>query len=203
VGFVLTAWIGAAIPRNYEWREPDGGVTIMVASNGVHTEIIMPVRAEGIDWAETFPRGDLGDPARDYSHVAVSWGERSFFLETPTWSDFNPVTALGALAGGDALLHVAWYRQPAASETRRSFRIGAEEYRRLARSIAADLAPAQSRASHPGYGQNDRFYSARGAYHLGNTCNQWTSDRLAGAGVRTGAWTPLPGGVMQWVPAFP
>jgi hypothetical protein len=44
------------------------------------------------------------------------------------------------------------------------------------------------------------FYEAPGAYTVTNTCNQWTSDMLAEAGVRTGWWTPFAGGVMKWVP---
>ncbi|MCB2083351.1 MAG: DUF2459 domain-containing protein, partial [Sphingomonadaceae bacterium] len=51
-----------------------------------------------------------------------------------------------------------------------------------------------------GYADYDVFYDAPGTYHLGNTCNQWTSDMLAEAGIKTGWWTPFPGGVMKWVP---
>jgi hypothetical protein len=47
------------------------------------------------------------------------------------------------------------------------------------------------------------FYTARGTYHIGNTCNQWTSDQLAAAGVRIGTWSPFSGGVMKWVPDAP
>ena len=44
------------------------------------------------------------------------------------------------------------------------------------------------------------FYDAPGEYTASNTCNQWTSNMLAAAGVRTGWWTPFAGGVMKWVP---
>ena len=53
---------------------------------------------------------------------------------------------------------------------------------------------------HDGYGPQDVFYDAPGTYTVANTCNQWTSDTLAAAGVRTGWWTPFAGGVMKWVP---
>ena len=52
---------------------------------------------------------------------------------------------------------------------------------------------------HDGYGPQDVFYDAPGTYTLRNTCNQWTSNMLAAAGVRTGWWTPFAGGVMKWV----
>ncbi|MEQ8412502.1 MAG: DUF2459 domain-containing protein [Erythrobacter sp.] len=196
--FALGAWIGSSIPRNADWQEPETGVTIMVGDNGVHTEIVMPILAQGHDWRALFPPGDIANPQRPYTHVGVSWGERTFFLETPTWADLEIGNALGAIAGGDALLHVAWYVRPAPSEDYRRLTLSAKDYRALAASIAADLAPGARRFG--GYGGHDVFYPARGTYHLGRTCNQWTSDRLAGAGIRTGWWTPLAGGVMKWVP---
>lgn len=33
-----------------------------------------------------------------------------------------------------------------------------------------------------------------------HTCNQWTGDMLADAGVPVGWWTPFAGSVMKWVP---
>ena len=199
--FALAAWIGSSIPRNGDWEEPDTGVTIMVGDNGVHTEIVMPILAEGHDWRAFFPPADIEASARPYTHVAVSWGERTFFLETPTWADLELGNALGAITGGDGLLHVAWYVRPAPSEDYRRLRISPAQYRILAHAIADDLEP--DGRSFAGYASHDVFYSARGTYHLGRTCNQWTSDRLAGAGIRTGWWTPLAGGVMKWVPHAP
>ena len=61
------------------------------------------------------------------------------------------------------------------------------------------VAPAEARQHWPGYASYDTFYEARGRYTMANTCNQWTSDTLAAAGVRTGRWTPFAGGVMKWV----
>ncbi|MEM9500887.1 MAG: DUF2459 domain-containing protein [Pseudomonadota bacterium] len=202
--FLLTAWIGSSLPRNHTWKEPaetsEDAITILVGHNGIHTEIVMPVATQVIDWRGTFPLGDLREPERDYTHVGVSWGERSFFLETPTWWDLNLVTAGSALVGGDGLLHAAFYVRPAPSHDFRELRITVEEYRKLAAAIEAQLAPEDARTTYPGYASHDVFYSALGTYHLGNTCNQWTSDQLSHAGIATGLWTPLPGGVMKWVP---
>lgn len=198
--FALTGWIGSSIPRNPDWVEPDDGVTIMIGSNGVHTEIAMPIVTPEWDWRATFPASDIIASHRDYTHVAVGWGERVFFLETPTWADVNPLIVVNALTGGEGIIHVAHYVRPAPSDDYRELRITTEEYRILAQSVASQLDPAETRETLPGYSAHDVFYTARGTYHLGNTCNQWTSDQLAAAGVRIGAWSPFPGGVMKWVP---
>jgi uncharacterized protein (TIGR02117 family) len=199
--FMLTAWIGSSIPRNPDWKETTGGVEIMVETNGVHTAIVMPLTTRHKDWRENFPAGEVAASARPYTHVAVSWGEREVFLNTPTWGDLSPLTALRIVGiGGDGLLHVAHYVRPAPSDTLRPLRISIEDYRRLVAQIEAALPPLAGREVYPGYGDWDAFYDAPGRYTWRKTCNQWTSDMLAAAGIRTGWWTPFAGGVMKWVP---
>ncbi len=198
--FALAGWIGSAIPRNNEWREPERGVEIMVGTNGVHTELVMPLVTPEKDWRRDFPAADLAQAQRDYTHVAVSWGEREVFLNTPTWWDLSPMTVLRiAGVGGKGLLHVAHYVRPAPSDDFRPLTVTHEQYRRLVAAIERSL-PQGPRIRYDGYGPQDVFYEAPGEYTVTNTCNQWTSDRLAKAGVRTGWWTPFAGGVMKWVP---
>lgn len=205
--FLLSAWAGSMIPRNADWEEPtlagERSVTVLVGSNGVHTEIAMPIATPEKDWSAVFPASDIEASERPYTHVAVSWGERKFFLETPTWSQMNPLTAIRAMTGGEAVLHVAHYVRPAPASDYRELRLRPEEYSALVASVESHLIAHDTREVIPGYARHDVFYTARGIYHLGNTCNQWTADQLAAAGVRVGAWTPLPGGVMQWVPELP
>ncbi|QYU68684.1 DUF2459 domain-containing protein [Leptolyngbya sp. 15MV] len=197
--FMLAGWIGSSIPRNGDWREPAQGIEIMVETNGVHTAIVMPLVSGLKDWRADFPADDLGAPHRPYTHVSVSWGEREVFLNTPTWADLSPRAAIGAAVGGEGLLHVAHYVRPAPGPDHRVLRLRPGEYRRLVRRIEAQVRAPSQRQVMPGYEDWDVFYTAPGTYHLGNTCNQWTSDTLAAAGVRTGWWTPFAGGVMKWV----
>lgn len=198
--FLASGAVGAAIPRNAGWQEPVEGVTIMVETNGVHTALVMPILTEVKDWRADFPTSDIADPAQPYSHVAVSWGERQVFLETPTWADLSAGTILRILFhGGQGMLHVAHYAYPAPDATIRPLRITTEQYRRLVKRIEA-VVPSAPRRVHQGYYNYDVFYETTGRYSFANTCNQWTSDTLAAAGIRTGRWTPFAGGVMQWVP---
>ncbi|MFU7528293.1 TIGR02117 family protein [Qipengyuania sp. ASV99] len=204
--FALSGWIGSSLPRNSDWVEPEPGegrtVEIMVGSNGVHTEIVMPLITPEMDWRTVFPVSDIAARDRPYTHVAVSWGERAFFLETPTWWDLNPLTAIRAMTGGEAVLHIAHYVRPAPSDDYRVLRLRPEEYRMLVETVRAQLVEGERREVLPGYAAHDVFYTVRGTYHIGNTCNQWTSDQLARAGVITAWWTPFPGGVMKWLPDF-
>ena len=198
--FLLSAWIGSSIARNGDWREPERGVEIMVETNGVHTALVLPLVTAERDWGRVFPLGDIARPDRPYTHVSVSWGERQVFLETPTWWDLKASTVLRiAGVGGEGLLHVAYYVRPAPAEDIRPLRLTRAEYRRLLAAIDRAL-PRGEWVAHRGYDDYDAFYEAPGRYTVRNTCNQWTSDTLAAAGVKTGWWTPFAGGVMKWVP---
>lgn len=199
--FLLSAWVGSSIPRNRDWRETPDGVEIMVETNGVHTAIVMPLVTLQKDWRQDFPAGDLTAPYDPYTHVSVSWGERQVFLETPTWADLSPLTVLRIVGiGGDGLLHVSHYVRPAPGEDIRPLRISEAEYALLVSRIEASIPSPTGRKRYRGYGDNDVFYDAPGRYTARNTCNQWTSDTLAAAGILTGWWTPFAGGVMKWVP---
>lgn len=199
--FALAGWIGSSIPRNPGWREPQDGVEILVETNGVHTALVLPLVTPEKDWRTEFPSTDLADPGRPYTHVSISWGEREVFLNTPTWADLRPSTVLRIIGiGGDGLLHVAHYVRPAPSDSERPLRLSRAEYRRLVAAIERSL-PRGSSVRYPGYDSYDVFYEASGHYTVTNTCNQWTSNTLARAGVRTGWWTPFAGGVMKWAPA--
>jgi len=198
LGYAGAGLIGGAIPTNAGWREPADGVRIQVSSNGVHTGLIVPLVAAGVDWRNLIRPEDLADPRyADYPAIAIGWGERAFYLETPTWADVKPLTVLAAAIGTDSVVaHVDHLPWPTPDPDSRVITLRPQEYRRLAAFIRASFAP---RGWHrTGYGRNDAFYAARGRYSALRTCNTWTGDALRYAGVRIGAWTPFPTTVMQW-----
>ncbi|WP_093223790.1 TIGR02117 family protein [Sphingomonas sp. NFR15] len=198
LGYAAAGLIGGAIPTNAGWREPAAGVRIQVSSNGVHTGFIVPVVAAGVDWRGMLRPEDLADPRyAEYPAIAIGWGERAFYLETPSWADVKPLTVLAAAIGSErTVAHVDHLPWPVPDADSRVVTLRPEEYRRLAAFIRASFAP---RGWHrTGYGRNDAFYAARGRYNALRTCNTWTGDALRYAGVRIGAWTPFPVTVMQW-----
>lgn len=206
VGYATVGLVGGAIPRHVAWVPPRDGVRILVESNGVHTDVVLPKVAAGVDLRDLVPAADLADPRyAGYDHIAVGWGEKTFYLETPTWADVRPLTVLQAALGSDrTVLHVEHLPMPAPDADSRAVTLRPEEYRRLAAFVRASFAPEQpgSRRWHrAGYGRGDAFYAATGRYSALNTCNAWTGDALAAAGVRIGAWTPFPVTVLGWFAA--
>ncbi|UVI38711.1 DUF2459 domain-containing protein [Qipengyuania spongiae] len=205
---LLAGWIGSAIPRNAEWREPPAddpsAIEIIVTTNGIHTELVLPVVTDIKDWRTTFPViGGQQCSEQSPTHVAIGYGEKEVFLDTPTWADLDLATALRiAFRGGDALLRVGYRSRPNPDERHRPLRLRPEEYRRLVAHIEAALPPLQRgevRRTYRGGPTGQAFYEAASRYTLANSSNQWTADTLAAAGVTIGLWTPFSGGVMNWI----
>ena len=200
--YFLLALILGAVPANVAWREAETGITIFVRTNGVHTWIMMPKANEHMDWRPYAPGAHLRDPRYGYGdYVAIGYGNREFYLNTPTWGDLSVHTAVSALAGrGTTLLHVEHEHEPRPSEWQRPITVTPAEYRRLVGFIRARFRLDGRGRTIPltgrGYRDWDMFYEANGGYSLVLTCNEWTGRALRAAGIRTGLWTPLEQSVM-------
>jgi uncharacterized protein (TIGR02117 family) len=191
---LLAGVVGALVPVNAGWREAERGTTIYLRSNGVHTDIVMPANANGLDWRPLFPEGDFAAPPFGARWFGFGAGERKVYLETPTWRDLTLGTALHALTGGERVLHVDRTADPGVELV--AIRLRPEEYRRLWAAIRAEFDGPPRRIDHAGYGSDDAFYEGRGHASAVQTCNQWVADKLRLAGIRTSLWSPLPNGLM-------
>lgn len=203
LGYGGAGWIGGLVPANGGWQEPAQGIRIYVEDNGIHTGIVVPVRAAGVDWSELVRGEDLKDP-RFAAHGwrSFGWGDRDFYLNTPTWADLRPERVVTAAIGsGATLVHVDFIPEPAEGPNVRAIVLRPEEYRRLAAFIRASFraGPDGRAARYPGYGNYDAFYDATGSYSAIRTCNSWTGEAFRAAGVKMGIWTPFPVNVMRWL----
>ena len=196
--YLLAALVGSLVPVNRGWSEPDEGVTIYLADNGIHADIMMPIDAQGLDWAPLIPRGDFAAPPRHARWIAFGSGEERVYLETPRWRDIQPRTIWSALTGGNRVMHVEYVANPGYAS--RAIRLRPEEYRRLWAAIRADFrldrAGRPVRIDAPGYGPADAFYRATGKASAIRTCNSWAAGRLRLAGVKTSLWPPFVQGLV-------
>jgi hypothetical protein len=90
--YLTAALIGSLVPVNRGWSEPAQGTTIYIADNGVHADIIMPVKADGLDWTPLVPKSDFAAADPNAQWIAFGSGEERVYLNTPTWWDITPRT---------------------------------------------------------------------------------------------------------------
>ena len=200
--YFLAALILGAVPANRGWQEAKQGVTIFVRTNGVHTWIMVPKVTEDMDWRPLVPGGHLRDPRwGEGDYVALGYGNRTFYLETPTWGDLTMRNAfLAAFGRGRSLMHADHDFAPRPGPDQRPITLSRAEYRRLVDFARGSFQLDRRGRTMPllgrGYGGSDMFYEAVGPYSAVYTCNSWTGRALREAGVRTGLWTPLSQSIM-------
>lgn len=191
VSFALVFFpANADAPQNTQ-----GEIQAYVQSNGVHTDLVFPIRSALVDWTSVFPWQQFPAVPADARWVSIGWGDREFYLNTPQWRDLTVGRALGALSGRHgSLLHVAYWRDNQLASQRRALPLSASQYAALVqhvrRSLAGDSLVAQA-VPNAHYDEQDAFFEARGHYGPFETCNTWVGRGLREAGVKTSRWTPF------------
>ncbi len=187
----------AALPENRPL------IPVAVLNNGAHTDfllpaIITPFKGTPVSWPDIFPVPPklTADPARLY--VYIGWGEREFYIHTPTWKDTRLTLLLRAAAGASSALHVEYSPPPDLSGLKDDcviLYLTAAQYARLAQFISATARRGADgralRIDAPGYGPYDAFYEANGLFSALNTCNTWAARALHASGQRAPRWTSL------------
>lgn len=196
--YLVAALFGGLMSVNGGWQEPENGITIYLADNGIHADFILPMRAEGLDWEPMFPARDFREKPSNPKWIAIGAGERRVYLETPQWSDISPRTIWAATTGGERVMHVEWIDNP--RYVARQITLTPEQYRRLWTAVRASFVLNTNgepiHIDHPGYWNRDAFYEGVGKASAIDTCNQWIASRLRLAGVKAPLWAPFTPGIM-------
>ena len=204
VAFLLLYLLSAVVLSRIEVNTKEvatEGETIWVLSNGAHTDIIMPVKNDLFDWQNIVSQQDTRGKGQS-PYIALGWGCRKFYLETPTWADLKFTTAFQAVTGqGGTLMHATFYNEIPTDEQSVSLLLSAAQYRQLVTHIAQTFVLQEGRGvlvpTDAVYGDTDAFYEAKGHYQLFFTCNTWTNKMLKNSGIRACVWTPFASGVMR------
>jgi uncharacterized protein (TIGR02117 family) len=177
-------------------------IPVFISSNGIHTDFVMPAHRPEFDWSAHLLYSDFELAGPDYKYVSVGWGDKGFFIATPSWDDLTFSTAFNAAFGlSTTAMHVTYRKnEPAENENCVKLLLSEDQYRKLTDYITGSFQNKEGvflPIDHPGYTSHDKFYEAKGRYSLFNTCNVWTGEGLKAIGAPAGVWTPLSGGVMQ------
>jgi uncharacterized protein (TIGR02117 family) len=200
--YLLAALALGLLATNPEWRpapRSEGAVPIWLRTNGVHADLVLPARKPH-DFAQEFTPDAVIDGTREtavneFGWIAFGWGDRAFYLNTPSWADLDAGIAWRALtAQGPSAMHVEYVRRPENYDVRLLW-LAADDYARLVDYVRAGFkrtaGGAPIRIDHPGYFATDAFYEGVGSYSPVLTSNEWVRRGLAKAGVRTARWAPF------------
>ncbi len=167
-----------------------------VSSNGVHTDIILPTAI-----VDPVMKPQLGIE-QGTAFVAFGWGDKGFYLDTPTWAELKASTAAKAmLMNSPTAMHVTNYFQvkPDWKEAKICDEQLTAIYQHIRESFSYDKEGNIMEIVGKGYTPHDRFYEAEGNYTGIYTCNVWVNQGLKKAHIRTSVWSPFEFGIMHYM----
>jgi uncharacterized protein (TIGR02117 family) len=170
-------------------------VAIFIKTNGKHTDIVVPVRNEIIDWSEKIPFRNNISQDTVFSFLAFGWGDKGFFLDMPTWDDLTFGLAFKAAFWlGTTAMHTTYYKELAEDKDCRKIMISKLQYERLVIFITDKFKKGTDGnfiniRTDAAYGTTDAFYEAKGRYNLFYSCNTWANDALKACGQKHCLWT--------------
>ncbi len=176
-------------------------ITIYIKTNGVHTDIVVPVKTEQMDWSREikYSNTQLTDTSAQW--LAMGWGDKGFYLQTPTWADLKASVAFRAAFGlSTTAIHATFYNSLKEDSTCKKIVISKAQYGKL---IAYIEKSYQNNAdghklhivTNANYGKADAFYEANGSYSMFHTCNTWANNALKACGQKACAWTAFDTGI--------
>jgi len=186
---------GTLIPRPLLPVPDDGPATrrILVIDNPIHTDIALPVDEAVLGRFAALAGSGLPMDHPGAKYLVFGWGSRAFYIETPTWSDLKPGPLLAALTLDSSVMHVSVAGPlDGGDQPWRGFDLTEAEFGRLMDFIEPGFGDAPTVIAGAGYGDNDRFFEAKGRFNALVGCNTWAAAALRAAGLRTGWWNPLP-----------
>lgn len=195
----IMTFLGGIIPVNKGRRVPAEGETIYLADNGYHVALALP--------RDSCPYADIFDNPLNLSGKGgffyFGWGDRKFYLGTPTVRNIDWSMALGALfIPSPVVLEVLYIHKFLPDQPEVTPLLVTEDelsdlYQYIKESIMGpQRVPEQILPDEIDQAfQGSIFFEARGSYSLFYTCNNWTSRGLKQAGIGTHLWTPFTWGV--------
>lgn len=194
--YAIAVLIVAKITINKESNtKPE--VTVYILTNGIHTDIVVPTKNDQIDWSRQVSFENTIKANTNYNFLAMGWGDKGFYLETPEWSDLKATVALKAATGlSSTAIHATYYNKMIESNDCKKIMLSKEQYSRLIKYISnsfkkdtsGNFIPIKTNAN---YGKTDAFYEAKGSYSIFKTCNTWANSALKTSGQKCCFWTAL------------
>lgn len=199
--YVILALLLPLIPINAKKTTDPKVVELYILTNGVHTDLVLPVRTSQIDWSQKLPFKNTKGQKTDFRYIAFGWGDKGFYLDTPTWSQLKFSTAFKAAFWlSDSAMHCTYYKQMKEGNDCKKMMLTEQQYKDLIQFI--DSRFDKDAAGHyilvptnAVYGDDDAFYDAKGSYNFTYTCNTWANDGLKVAGQKAALWTATDFGI--------
>lgn len=175
---------------------------IYISTNGIHSDVILPIRHPLMNWKETLSIEKALAVDTFQTHLKFGWGDKNFFLKTKQWSDMEVKTVLNTVFGrGPGAMHLILCTPKDLDKSSLvEIHLTKRQYQQLCAFIKCSFQFENGKAKviekHP-YGTYDFFFDSSIEYNMTYTCNTWTNNALKRAGQKACAWTPFKGAIFS------
>jgi uncharacterized protein (TIGR02117 family) len=198
--YISSAYLIPKITVNSEAVNQPKQIAIFIKTNGVHTDIVVPIKNNIKDWTTEIKFENTINKDASATYLALGWGDKGFYLDTPEWSDLKASTAFNAAFGlGNSAIHTTFYKTITENKNCVKIEISEDNYKNLIHYIenSFQFDSNQKPIFIPAitYGKNDGFYEANGKYSLFHTCNSWANNALVNSNQKAAFWTVTDSGI--------
>ena len=202
VTYLLIVTLLSFVSVNEDLVENQQEISIYILTNGVHTDIVLPIKNEHHDWSNQLKFEHTKSKDTTYQYAALGWGDKGFYLETPTWADLKASTAIKAASGlSTSAMHVTFYKHLKENQSCKKIQISLENYKKLITFINESFQTQSGEflkiETDAVYGKHDVFYEANGSYSLFYTCNSWANQALKSANQKAALHTLTDTGIFR------
>ena len=168
---IIYVILGLLIPYIPVSAKNDGQkkeIPIYIYTNGVHTDIVMPVKNDLQDWSRKIPFANTKSKRTDYQYIGIGWGDKGFYLDTPTWADLKFSTAIKAAFWlSDSAMHCTYYNTMKEGDDCKMIMISRSQYENLVKYVEDKFDRDQNGnfmliPTNAVYGDNDAFMMQKG-----------------------------------------
>lgn len=198
--YLLSAFVLSRITVDEEYNTSKD-VAIYILTNGVHTDIAVPIKNNLRDWSKEIKYSNTALKDTVMNYLAMGWGDKGFYLETPEWADLKFRVAFNAAFGlGSTAIHATFYNELTENESCKKIMISKNQYARLINYIDGSFQKDADGhviniKTNANYGNFDAFYEANGSYSMFHTCNTWANSGLKKTGQKACLWTIFDTGI--------
>lgn len=187
VVYLIISLILTLIPITNKEGYSEKNKSIYLISNGVHLNIIIPknqLSSKLLDGLRYF---------KDDNYFSFGWGDKKFYLNTPTWGDLTFNNAFRALfLKSPTLIHLARYSTINVDWV--EIKVSQNQLNKINQYIYKTFYfnPQNKKIllNNKGYSFNDDFYEALGSYSCFRTSNSWVNTGLKESDIKACLWTP-------------
>ncbi len=201
--YITLSFIISRIKINKIEKE-NSNYTVLLMRSGIHVDFVFPVSNEIKDWREEFPIQNTKFKDSTFQQIAIGWGSKDFYVNTPTWDDLTiKIFLISNLGLGSSAIHIKYFNEKLPKDSKIiTLKLDKTQYEKLVRYIENTLIRNKSNKSilitpkNPRVlRNNDSYYDANRTYSFLNTCNTWINNGLKACEQKACLWTPDSDGI--------